>query len=107
MEGETINVESNDIQFNHVFELDAGSEQTVKNGNKPSRLLLLQGKPIEEPIQQYGPFVMNNMAEIEQAFTDYRKTQFGGWPWPRTDMTHEKDKGRFARFENGKEIIKD
>ena len=106
-EGETINVESNDIQLNHVLELDAGREITVKNGNKPSRLLLLQGKPIEEPVEQYGPFVMNNMAEIEQAFADYRKTQFGGWPWPRTDMVHEKDKGRFARFENGEEIIKD
>jgi hypothetical protein len=50
---------------------------------------------------------MNNMAEIQEAFADYRKTQFGGWPWPRTDMVHGNDTGRFAKFDNGEEIIKD
>jgi len=106
-EGETITTETNVIQTNHVLELDARIEISVQNGNKPARLLLLQGKPIEEPVAQYGPFVMNNMTEIEQAFSDYRKTRFGGWPWPRTDMVHGKERGRFARFDNGEEIIKD
>ncbi len=106
-EGETIDVESNSIHINHVVELNANKEIMVKNGQKPARLLLLQGKPINEPIEQYGPFVMNNMAEIQQAFSDYRKTQFGGWPWPRTDMVHGNKAVRFARFENGEEIVKD
>jgi redox-sensitive bicupin YhaK (pirin superfamily) len=107
VEGENIDAESNNIQINHVLELDASREISIKNGNKPSRLLLLQGKPIGEQVEQYGPFVMNNMAEIEQAFSDYRKTRFGGWPWPRTDMVHGKEAVRFARFDNGDEIIKD
>jgi len=106
-EGETIEIESNTIQKNNVLELDASREINVKNGNKPARLLLLQGKPINEPVEQYGPFVMNSMAEIQEAFSDYRKTQFGGWPWPRTDMVHGKETGRFARFDDGKEIKKD
>jgi len=106
-EGETIDVESNTIYINHVLELDAGKEISIKNGNKPARLLLLQGKPINEPVEQYGPFVMNNIAEIKQAFSDYQKTRFGGWPWPQTDMVHGKEAGRFARFDNGKEIRKD
>jgi hypothetical protein len=106
-EGETIKIESSIIQLNHVIELDANSDISLKNGDKPARLLLLQGKPIDEPVAQYGPFVMNNMTEIEQAFSDYRKTQFGGWPWPRTDMVHGKERGRFASFDNGEEIIKD
>jgi redox-sensitive bicupin YhaK (pirin superfamily) len=106
-EGETIELESNTFQLNQVFELDAKREISIKNGNKPARLLLLQGKPINEPVEQYGPFVMNNMAEIQEAFADYRKTQFGGWPWPRTDMVHGNDTGRFAKFDNGEEIIKD
>lgn len=64
--------------------------------------LLLQGKPIAEPVAQHGPFVMNTQSEIEQAFMDYRRTQFGGWPWPREDMVFDRDKKRFALV-NGKE----
>lgn len=37
------------------------------------RVLLLAGKPLQEPIVQYGPFVMNSRAEIEQALRDYRE----------------------------------
>jgi hypothetical protein len=40
---------------------------------------------------------MNDRAEIEQAFADYRATGFGGWPWPVDDPVHERDAGRFAR----------
>ena len=65
-------------------------------------LLLLQGRPLNEPVKQYGPFVMNTDAEINQAFADYRATQFGGWPWSRDDMIFPKEKGRFAKL-NGKE----
>lgn len=42
-----------------------------------SEFLLLAGKPIDEPVVQYGPFVMNSMAEIKQAFLDYREGKFG------------------------------
>ena len=64
--------------------------------------LWMQGKPIEEPVAQYGPFVMNTQQEIRQAFADYSETQFGGWPWPRDDMVFPAEKGRFALFD-GKE----
>eukprot|EP00542_Grammatophora_oceanica_P022136 CAMPEP_0194037498 /NCGR_PEP_ID=MMETSP0009_2-20130614/9848_1 /TAXON_ID=210454 /ORGANISM="Grammatophora oceanica, Strain CCMP 410" /LENGTH=309 /DNA_ID=CAMNT_0038679683 /DNA_START=146 /DNA_END=1075 /DNA_ORIENTATION=+ len=66
--------------------------------------LLLQGRPIDEPVQQYGPFVMNEEWEIQQAFRDYQRTQFGGWPWPRDDMVFPRDKGRFAKL-NGVETV--
>ncbi|MFZ9239476.1 MAG: pirin-like C-terminal cupin domain-containing protein, partial [Burkholderiaceae bacterium] len=37
-----------------------------------ARFLVLAGRPLNEPIVQYGPFVMNTMAEIEQAVRDYQ-----------------------------------
>jgi hypothetical protein len=64
---------------------------------------MLQGKPIAEPVVQYGPFVMNTRQEIEQAFADYQRTHFGGWPWPTAEPVHGKARGRFARHATGEE----
>ncbi|MCC7299396.1 MAG: pirin family protein, partial [Bacteroidia bacterium] len=68
--------------------------------------LVLQGKPIAETVIQYGPFVMNTKEEIQQAFQDYHDTQFGGWPWPKTDQVHDKSKTRFALHADGTEEVK-
>jgi hypothetical protein len=68
----------------------------------PAEILLLQGQPIGEPVAHYGPFVMNTRAELEQAFVDYRRTLFGGWPYPVDDPVHPRDRGRFARHADGR-----
>ncbi len=65
-------------------------------GAEPVEVLLLQGRPIAEPVFQHGPFVMNSREEIVQAFEDYRRTQFGGWPWPVDGPVHAREAGRFA-----------
>jgi redox-sensitive bicupin YhaK (pirin superfamily) len=72
------------------------------NGGQMSELLLLQARPIGEPVVQHGPFVMNTAAGIQQAFADYQRTRFGGWPWKRSDPVHAREEGRFARHADGR-----
>ena len=105
-DGESIEVEGQKINRNHLIRLDPNGDIILKNGDKDSFFLLLQGKPIKEPVAQYGPFVMNTEAEIQEAFSDYKRTQFGGWPWPDQEQVHERNKGRFALHADGSEELK-
>ncbi|HSC89979.1 MAG TPA: pirin-like C-terminal cupin domain-containing protein [Polyangiaceae bacterium] len=82
--------------------VDATAELLLENGDSQAEFLVLQGRPIGEPVVQYGPFVMNTRQEIEAAFRDYQRTQFGGWPFDRADPVHPAERGRFARHADGR-----
>lgn len=73
----------------------------IVNHGDPAEFLLLGGRPIGAPVVQLGPFVMNTPEEIEQALSDYRRTQFGGWPWPHREPVHPREAGRFAIHADG------
>ncbi|MTI20803.1 pirin family protein [Fulvivirga sp. RKSG066] len=104
--GDTIDVNGESVKNYHAVALAAEKEVKIENGNQPAEILLLQGKSINEPVVQYGPFVMNTQQEIQEAIHEFQQTQFGGWPWPSIDHVHDKNKNRFARFADGKEVSK-
>jgi redox-sensitive bicupin YhaK (pirin superfamily) len=66
-----INSERNAVTF-----MNDGSLINIKAGAE-SKLLLLAGNPIHEPVAQYGPFVMNTHEELNQAFDDYYNGKMG------------------------------
>ena len=99
--GDSIKVAAKDIPNYCAARLDAEQEVLIENGNHESYLLLLQGRPIGEPVVQHGPFVMNSAQEIQNTMNVFQATQFGGWPWPSYDHVHPKEQGRFARFADG------
>ena len=71
-------------------------------GDSVTEILVLQGRPIEEPVAQHGPFVMNSRAEIQTAIMDYQRTRFGGWPFASDAPVHPRDAGRFAKHADGR-----
>src|SRR5690606_3124451 len=81
-QGDQMELSGTIIDAYHMAELTDNHAHTIIAGNIYCRALLLQGKPIGEPVYQYGPFVMNYRHEIEETFDNFRKTAFGGWPWP-------------------------
>jgi redox-sensitive bicupin YhaK (pirin superfamily) len=98
-EGKQASVGQQSVAGKTTMTLDASMAAEVTNTDttEPAELLLLQGRPIGEPVAQQGPFVMNTNAEIQQAYADYRRTQFGGWPWPDDAMVFPRGKGRFSK----------
>lgn len=101
--GTELKIAGINIPAYHSVELLPDQKVIIENGKDDSFILILQGRLIDEPVVQHGPFVMNSMEEIQQAFSDYRRTQFGGWPWERFDNVHHADSGRFAKYSDGRE----
>jgi redox-sensitive bicupin YhaK (pirin superfamily) len=101
-EGDQVQIADTSVGNDTGVAVQADVPVDITAGGAEVDLLLLQGRPLAEPVARYGPFVMSTEAEIEQAFADYRETQFGGWPWPEEAPTHGATRGRFARHVDGR-----
>jgi redox-sensitive bicupin YhaK (pirin superfamily) len=101
-EGSGLDIDGTAIDADTAVLLEPHRDVSLTSGDREVQCLLLQGRPIGEPVERHGPFVMNTRDELEQAFTDYRATEFGGWPWPTDDPVQPRTQGRFARHADGR-----
>ena len=102
-EGKNLFIDGQSIPEYHAVDVDSSAELAIEVGVDGAKFLILQGRPINEPVVQHGPFVMNTRQEIQQAFNEYQRTHFGGWPWERYDKVHDRSLGRFAKYVDGTE----
>jgi quercetin 2,3-dioxygenase len=68
--------DSQAIENGTLVLFDAGDQVVISAANEPLRLLLLTGKPLNEPVAWRGPIVMNTQAELETAFREYHEGTF-------------------------------
>jgi quercetin 2,3-dioxygenase len=100
--GEALALPGGQLPVSHGVTFAADAVVEVTNGAVEGEFLLLEGRPIGEPVAQHGPFVMNTRQELQQAFQDYNSTRFGGWRWAEAGPAHARDQGRFAEFPDGR-----
>ncbi len=102
-QGGSIRITGRDITASNRIKLSADQEILVINGDADSYFLLLEAEPIDEPVAKYGPFVMNTAQEIQDAYSDYRRTQFGGWPYEKEIPVNDRNSLRYAHYADGTE----
>lgn len=101
-QGERLKVAERELSVSKGLDVVGSHPLVMENRGGAAEVLILQGRPIGEPVAKNGPFVMNTQAEIRQAYEDYRATRFGGWPWEGTGPVHGADPARFAERGDGK-----
>ena len=100
-DGEKLTVAGQELLVGVRAQVKSDASLELVCGDEACEILLLQGRPIDEAVAHYGPFVMNTNEELRQAMRDYQRTEFGGWPWSSDGPVHERGAGRFAIHAGG------
>ncbi|MGD2035319.1 MAG: pirin-like C-terminal cupin domain-containing protein, partial [Bacteroidales bacterium] len=72
-----VNVNDSEVRMHQLVEFDHDHERISVSAYEDSLLLLGHAAPLNEPVVARGPFVMNTMAEIKQAYIDYQNGKMG------------------------------
>lgn len=96
----SLEVDGTVVEPSHAAVVDPTVDLGLRSADG-AELMVLQGRPIAEPVARQGPFVMTTEEEVRQAFADYRATGFGGWPWDGDEPVHGPAAGRFAVHPDG------
>lgn len=96
----SIKVDKYEVKEAHMLKYTSKDETKFK-ALSDSTIMVFIGRPIGEPVAAFGPFVMNTDSEIRQAYRDFQQTEFGGWPWPKSDPSIDRELGRFSKFDDG------
>jgi redox-sensitive bicupin YhaK (pirin superfamily) len=105
-QGGPMQIAGSEIASGKRIKLAPDQNITIDNGGSESSFLLLQAEPINEPIVKHGPFAMNTEQEIQEAYNDYRRTRFGGWPFAQEIPINPRNSPRYAHYANGTEEIR-
>lgn len=101
-EGPSIEIGAETLEGSHGALIKANAPSVIRADKGDVQILILQAKPLNEPVYQHGPFVMNTRQDIIDTIEEYQSTQFGGWPWAQSDMVHGDALERFAKYPDGK-----
>lgn len=101
--GGSLSVNESKVSVDSRVQTRSMEELLIKNtSEEEAYLLVLQGKPLYEPVAQYGPFVASTQFEIQEVISQFQNSQFGGWPWPTHEQAHDASVGRFAKHADGR-----
>ena len=102
-QGETLRMDGQVFsEPSYAFVTGSEANRLENPGSASARILLLEAVPVDGEIIAQGPFVMSSPAEIRQAYADYQRTQFGGWPFASPEVWHAPDQVRFAEYPDGR-----
>lgn len=104
--GDSVLINSTEVNVNHLIELDSNHSIEIENVGSDAYFLFLQGKPINEPVVNYGPFVATSQAALRETMQVYQQTNFGGWPWESSEPVHGSEIIRFSQLKDGRRVEK-